>query len=334
MKSQSFNIENVYIHSIGTIVGRLEKQGPLGKYFNNYIEDYYYETKSFEKAQIKMTKASIVDAINKSSYTFNDIKIAIAGDLSNQIFSSTSAVKEMMFPFVGIYAACASGILAIILASIYMNQSNNDNALVYTSSHVCVSQRQFRYPNEYAILCKESTTKTVTSAVSLILSKNKEKIKINKATIGKIVDVLSNNVNDLGSCMAYAAIDTFLTHLENNKESLYDYDLIVTGDLGELGSKIFVEELNNKYEDIKEKYVDCGCLIYDDKKQKTMSGGSGPGCVMAVTFSYIYKLMEKGLYKKILVIATGALHSQISIQQKETIPCIAHAITLEVEDDI
>ena len=331
MKSQSFNINNVYLDSVGTIVSKKEKEGPLGKYFNQYIDDYYYGCESFEKAQIKLAKASICKALDKSIYNIDDIKICIAGDLSNQIFSSTCAIKEQYFPFIGIYAACASGILAMIIASIYMNQCNLDNALVFTSSHVCVSERQLRYPIEYASILKDSNTITITGACSLILTNKQKLVKISKATLGKVIDVLSKNVNDMGTIMAYAAIDTFLTHLENNNETIDDYDLIVTGDLSEYGSKVFIEELLDKNIDITNKYVDCGASIYDSETQKTASGGSGPACVMCVTFSYILNKLIRRQIKRVLVIATGALHSQISFQQKENVPSIAHAIVLEVE---
>ena len=170
MRSQSFDIKDIYIDSIGVIVSKKEKQGPIGKYFANYIDDYYYGCKTFEKAQIKLAKASIVKALEKSMYNLKDIKLCVAGDLSNQIFSSTSAIVDDYFPFIGVYAACASGILAIIMACIYIQTTNIDNALAFTSSHVCVSQRQFRYPTEYGSLSYQTSTNTVTSATSIILN--------------------------------------------------------------------------------------------------------------------------------------------------------------------
>lgn len=331
MKSQSFNIKNVYIDSIGIIVSKKEKNGPLGRYFNRYIDDYYFKEKTFEKAQSKLAKAAINIAIKKSSFKLDNIDISIGGDLSNQIFSSTSAIKEQCFPFIGLYAACASGILGIIISSIMLNLESISSALVFSSSHVCVSQRQLRYPIEYASIAKKTTTSTLTGACALILANNKNKFKISKATIGRIIDILSNNVNDMGTCMAFAAIDTFINHLTNNKETDSDYDLIVTGDLSKFGSSVFLNELTNKGYNIKDKYYDCGNLVYDDDRQNTYAGGSGPACVMCVTFSYIINQMIKNNYKKVLVIGTGALHSQISFQQKESIPCIAHAIVLEVD---
>lgn len=330
MKSQSFNINNVYLDSIGVIVSKKEKDGPLGKYFTNYIDDYYFDCKTFEKAQIKLSKVAIANALAKSIYQMGDIQLAIGGDLSNQIFSSTSAIVEEYFPFIGIYAACGSGVLSIILASLYMNNANLENSLVFTSSHVCVSERQLRYPTEYASLVKETTTTTLTGACALILTNKQKEIKFTKATVGKIVDIMSKNVNDMGTCMAYAAIDTFKTHMENNNETMNDYDLIVTGDLSTYGSKIFQEELKNSGYDLTNKYIDCGEIVYDKEKQNVASGGSGPACVMCVSFSYVISKMKKRQYKKVLLIATGALHSQISFQQKESIPCIAHAIVMEV----
>lgn len=330
MKSQSINFTNLYIDSIGIVVSKKEKDGPLGKYFNHYVDNYYFDCKTFEKAQVKLAKASIVEALKKSMFNIDDINIAFGGDLSNQIFSSTSAIKEEKFPFVGIFAACASGILSIILAGLYLKNENFDNALTFTSSHVCVSQRQFRYPTEYGSICKDTTTSTVTGACSIILSKKENKIKVSKATIGKVIDIMSDNVNDMGTIMAYGAIDTFKTHLQNNLESVDDYDLIVTGDLSNYGSKVFKEELEEAGFNLTNKYIDCGAVIYDNEKQKVYSGGSGPACVMVVTFSYVIHKMLKGIYKKVLVIGTGALHSQISYQQKEYIPGIAHAIVLEV----
>ena len=208
--------------------------------------------------------------------------------------------------------------------------TNINNALTFTSSHICVSERQFRYPVEYACISKDTTTSTVTGACAIILDKNKNLVKVSKATVGKVVDILSKNVNDMGTIMAYAAMDTLFTHLSNNNETIDDYDLIVTGDLSLYGSKVFIDELKKKNIDLKDKYIDCGNLIYDTKKQDVVAGGSGPACVMCVSFSYVINKMIRHIYKKVLVIATGALHSQISYQQKETIPCIAHAIVLEV----
>ena len=331
MKSQSIKFNGIYFASYSTLVSKKEKEGPIGKYFNYVINDYYYGCETFEKALIKMSKNVIKRAINQSDFSKDEIDIAIGGDLTNQIFTTTAAIKEYYFPYVGLYAACASGILSIIMGSIFIDCLNMNNALCYSCSHLCVSEKQFRYPNEYGMQKKETSTQTVTGAGAVILSKYKSKIKITNATIGKIVDVCSKNVNDMGTIMAFAAKDTMLTHLENFNTKIDDYDLILTGDLGITGSDVFIKELLKNKIDIKSKHQDGGVIIYS-KKQKTLSGGSGSGCIMSVLLSYVSEKMENKELNKVLVIATGSLHSQVSVWQKETIPAIAHAITLEREN--
>lgn len=332
MKSQSFKFENIYLDAVGVIVGKLEHEGPLKKYFNYYIDDLYYDEKTFELAQIKMSKTATKIALSHSSYNEDNIDLAIGGDLSNQIYNSSASISEYCFSNIGIYAACASMNLAIILAALLINANYIKNCLVYTSSHQACAEKQFRYPNEYGIQKCFTNTQTITGATSLVISKMENKIKISRATIGRIVDVNSKNVNDMGSCMAFAAIDTFKIHMENFNLNENDYDYILTGDLSKYGSKVFFDELNDCGFNLTGKYNDCGLMIYDLKKQKVNAGGSGPACCPCVTFTYILDKLLKKEYKKVLVIATGALHSQISYQQKQTIPCIAHAIELEVND--
>ena len=330
MNSQSVLINHVYLDSVGMIVGKLEKEGPLKRYFKNYIEDSYFGETTFELAQKKLSFQAIKLALKQSKYEHKDIEIAIGGDLSNQIHSSTSSIEQYVFPYIGVYAACASFNLSMILGCIYIDKLITSNALCFTSSHLGVSEKQFRYPNEYGIQKCATNTTTITGGVALILTKKKNKIKVNSFTVGKIIDVLSTNVNDMGTCMAYAAFDTLKTHLRNLNKQISDYDQIITGDLSMYGSQVFLDEAQKIGYDLRHKYSDCGLLIYDTKKQEVNAGGSGPTCCPAVTFSYFLDKMLKGEMKRILVIATGALHSQISYQQKQSIPCIAHAIELEV----
>lgn len=332
MKSQTITFQTVYLDSVGVIVGKLEKEGPLKRYFKNYIQDLYNGEKTFELAQEKLSSQSIQIALQHSSFHAEEIALAIGGDLSNQIYNSTAAVKEYMFPVIGVYAACATINLSTILASIMLEKQLIENCLVYTSSHLACAEKQFRYPNEYGIQKCATNTQTITGATSLILARKKNKIKVTAATIGKIIDINSKNVNDMGTPMAFAAIDTFQTHMENLNRNVKDYDFIATGDLSFYGSKIFVDELYNHGYDLKEKYNDCGLMIYDQDVQKVNSGGSGPACCACVTYSFILDKLLNREWKRVLIIATGALHSQISYQQKQTIPCIAHAVELEVSE--
>lgn len=330
MKSQSSTFNNIYIDSTGIIVGKLEKEGPLKRYFKNYIDDSYFGEKTFEMSQVKLANTSIKLALKKSKYEDKNIDIAFGGDLSNQIFNTTYALREYNFPYIGVYAACASSVLSYILAGIYIEQKAASSALCVTSSHIGVAEKQFRYPNEYGIQRCETSTSTITGACSIIVSSSPNKVKFTNFTIGRIIDCESKNVNDMGTCMSFAAIDTFKVHMENFSKNENDYDLILTGDLSLYGSKIFQDELLNCGFDINSKYEDCGLLIYDRQTQNINAGGSGPACLPCVAFSYGLNKLINGECKKILLIATGALHSQVSYQQKQTIPCIAHAIEMEV----
>ncbi len=330
MNSQSVLVQHVYLDAVGIIVGKLEKEGPLRRYFKNYIEDSYFGENTFELAQKKLSYQAIQIALRQSKYDSEDIEIAIGGDLSNQIHSSTSSIEKYTFPYIGVYAACASFVLSMILGSIYIDKQITENALCFTSSHLGVSEKQFRYPNEYGIQKCCTNTTTITGGAAVILSKKRNRIKVNSFTVGKVVDVLSTNVNDMGTCMAYAALDTLKTHLTNLGKNVEEYDQIITGDLSSYGSKILKDEAQKLGYQLDCKHSDCGMLIYDTTTQDVNAGGSGPTCCPAVTFSYFLDKMLKGEMKKILVIATGALHSQISYQQKQSIPCIAHAIELEV----
>jgi len=333
MNSQSVKVNQVYLDSVGIIVGKLEKEGPLKRYFKHYIEDSYFGESTFELAQKKLSNSAIKLALKQSKYESKDIEVAIGGDLSNQIHSSKSSIENYAFPYIGVYAACASFVLSMILGSIYIDKMITCNALCFTSSHLGVSEKQFRYPNEYGIQKCATNTTTLTGGIATILSKKKNKIKINSFTFGKVADVQSKNVNDMGTCMAYAAIDTFQSHLQNLNKNIDEYDQILTGDLSTYGYDIFKEEAKKLGYNIALKYSDCGLMIYDKERQEVNAGGSGPTCCPIVTFSYFLDKMLKGEMKKILVIATGALHSQISYQQKQSIPCIAHAIELEVNYD-
>jgi len=131
--------------------------------------------------------------------------------------------------------------------------------------------------------------------------------------------------------MAPAAFDTVLTHLEDTKRKPDYYDLILTGDLGTLGSEILVDLLSKKGIDITANHNDCGKLIFDIESQDMHAGGSGCGCCASVFSGYIYELLKTKKINKVLLVATGALMSPTSLGQGESIPSIAHAIAIENE---
>ncbi len=119
-----------------------------------------------------------------------------------------------------------------------------------------------------------------------------------------------------------------MAHFRGTKENIEAYDLIVTGDLGALGSRILKDLTWEKGLDISANHVDCGEIIYNVIEDE-FQGGSGAGCSAVVLNSYLHSKMMTGGLKRILFVATGALLSTVSSGQGESIPCIAHAVTLE-----
>lgn len=133
--------------------------------------------------------------------------------------------------------------------------------------------------------------------------------------------------------MAPAAMDTMLAHFRDTKTTPDDYDLIVTGDLGKLGSEILIDLMEDQGIKLGLNYNDCGQMYYT-RNQNTLSGGSGCGCSATVLNSYIIKKLRTGEYKRVLFMPTGALMSTTATQQGETIPGVCHAIVLECDDSV
>lgn len=325
--------KNVYIKETSTIAGVYEANGPLKKYFDQiYTKDLYFGEKSWEKAEIKLLKNSISLLLTKSKLKDKNIDLIISGDLQNQIASSDYAIREFDIPFLGIYNACATIAEGLIIASNFIDSKKANNCIVSTVSHNTSAEKQYRNPTEYGTPKPEMSTFTVTGSASALLTNKKTDIKIEASTIGKIIDKGTKDVNHMGAVMAPAAADTIYRHLIDLKRTPDYYDLIVTGDLGEYGKKILVNYLKKVYDiDISKNYNDCGTMIYDIKKQPVLAGGSGPACSALTIYSYIIKKMKAKKLKKVLVVPTGALFSPTMYFQKESLPAIAHAISLEVE---
>ena len=322
---------NVYIKDSYTLGLLYEGEGPLSKYFDKiYLDDLYYNEKSFEKAEIKMLRDSINGIMIKTNNKEEKIDLIISGDLQNQIASSNYAIREFNIPFLGIYNACATYGEGLIIAANFINNSNYKNIIVSTSSHNMVSERQFRNPTEYGAPKPEYCTFTASGAVSTIVTNKKSKIKITSSTIGKVMDAKIKDVNNMGAVMAIGAADTIKRHLDDLKRDVSYYDLILTGDLGRYGEEILIRYMKKDGIDLTSNYHDCGTMLYDLDNQPVFAGGSGPVCSALVMFGYIFKEMKRGKYKRVLYVPTGAIFSPTMFYQKETIPTISHAISLEV----
>ena len=325
----TFKYNSVYINEVSTVAGPYEAKGPLNKYYDYTYNDLYFNEKNWELAEISMHKKCIEILLSKSKLKPSDIDILISGDLLNQIVSSNFTALSISIPLIGIYAACSTSTLGLILASNMIDSKQAKKIITSVSSHNCTSEKQFRQPVEYGGPKPKTATFTTTGAASALISSKKSKIKITSATIGTVVDLGIKDAFHMGAVMAPAAAKTIYNHLKSTNTTINDYDLILTGDLGKYGKDILKDYMKEEYQIELNNLDDSACMIYDINKQDVYAGGSGPACIPLVTYSYIFDKMKKGKLKKVLMVATGALLSQTTVNEKQTIPAISHAVTLE-----
>lgn len=326
----TIKFDNVFINNTASICGPNEHKGPLSKYFDKYIDNYYFDCKTWENAESKLLDESINILLNKANINRDKIDSIIAGDLLNQITSSCFGSYKYNLPFIGIYSACATYPLGMIIASLFIKSNSFNNIIVSTSSHTMASEKQYRNPTEYGAPKPNSATITSTGGASMLLTSKKSSVKVESVTIGKINDYNQKDSFNMGAVMACSAADTLYTHLKETNRDISYYDLILSGDLGLYGKNILVDYMKEKYDITLNNYNDCGVMLYDLKTQKNIySGGSGPVCSALVINSYIYPKIKNKELKRVLYIGTGALFSATSYLQKNNILSIAHLISLE-----
>lgn len=330
----TFKYNNVYLSDVSSVAGPYEAKGPYGRFYDKVYNDFYCGTKTWEQAECRMLIDSVDMVLYKTNKLKNDIDLHVSGDLLNQIVSTNYASASLGIPLIGIYSACSTSVLGLIVGSNMIDKQQIRNCLVSTSSHNNGAEKQFRQPVEYGGPKRKTMTFTTTGAASFLLSGEKSKIKVESATIGSVVDLGITDCMHMGAVMAPSAAKTIYTHLKDLKRDISYYDLILTGDLGVYGKKILNEYLQVEYNIKLDKYDDTACMIYDLEKQPVYAGGSGPACMPLVFNSFIYKKMLNGEYHRVLLLATGALLSTSMVNQKLSIPSITHAISLEVTDDI
>jgi stage V sporulation protein AD len=323
------------ITSYAAVCGTKEKEGILGQYADITLHDDMFAESTFEKAECKMLSTAIKLAIAKGNFSEKDIDVMISGDLLNQIISASFAARDFNFPFLGVYSACSTMSESMMLSAMLVNAGYVKNAVAATGSHFASAERQYRYPLELGCTRPPQSQWTVTGAGSCVISScvpqsAQNKVKITSATMGKVCDYGVTDVNNMGAAMAPAAADTLLQHFKDTGTTADDYDMILTGDLGALGSRLVKDLTWEKGYDISKNHVDCGEIVYKVIEDE-FQGGSGAGCSATVVNSYILTKMEAGEYKKVLFTATGALLSTVSSGQGESIPCISHAVCLEID---
>ena len=328
----TIDFKNVYVQGVSTVAGPYEAKGPLRANFDKkYAKDLYCGAASFEQAEVKLLEDSLKILLKKTKIDKKEIDLVIAGDLLNQITSSTYAMLEMHSPFLGIYSACATSIEGLLIGAAFIDGGKIDNCIAATSSHNMSSEKQFRNPTEYGSPKPKTATFTATGGASILLSNKPSRIRVVNGTIGTVIDYDQHDPFHMGATMAPAAADTLYKYFRDTKTTPNDFDIILTGDLGIYGKEILKDLLKSDHRiELGDQYNDCGVMLYDLKtQQEVLAGGSGPVCSALVNYSTIIKGLEDGTYKKVLLVATGALFSPTFLYQKQPILSIAHAICLE-----
>lgn len=316
------------IIATSAIVGDMEGQGPLKDYFDKIVTDCYYGCHTFEKAELKICGENCQNVLQKASLQPDDIDVVVAGDLLNQITTANFCARELQIPFLGIYGACSTLAEALIVGSMMIDGGFVRHVLAFASSNYQTAERQYRMPIEYGSQYPPFKQWTVTGAGAFILGAQGTGPRITHATIGKVMDFGVIDANDMGSAMAPAAADTIAQHLKDLGRRPEDYDMIVTGDLGTVGRALVRELLREIQYDVDAVLDDCGAMLYDDS-QKVGARGSGAAASAVVLGSYLYQQLMQGKLNRIMLVGTGALLSPTTVLQGESIPGIAHGITIE-----
>lgn len=328
--------------SSASIVGDIEGKGPLGRAFDMVLTDDTWGENSWEKAECKMFEQVVRLALTKINWDTKMLHCLLGGDLLNQIITANYAARQLGVPFFGLYGACSTMAESLLLGSMLVDGGFAQRVACVASSHFSTAERQYRYPLEMGTTSPPTAQRTVTGAGAVLISDEPasrqqqgpavfRSIHVEGGTIGKVVDMGISDASNMGAAMAPAACDTIITHLADTGRPASYYDAIITGDLGSFGSEMLHELCMDEGLAIAEKHLDCGNLIFDGQ-QSVNCGGSGCGCSAVVLSAHLLQLLEKGAWRRILFMATGALMSPSSSLQGETIPGIAHAVVLERDD--
>lgn len=313
-----------------SVAGKKESEGPLGSVFDKLIFDSYDGFDTYEQAESQFQTEAVSLALEKSGVSAQDVDYIFAGDLLNQCVGSSFGLKSFNIPYLGQYGACSTMAQGLIMAAVFVEGGAASTAMCVTSSHFCSAERQYRFPLEYGGVRTPTAQWTVTGAGSCVLKNDKKGPCVARATVGRIVDLGVKDANNMGAAMAPAAAQTIKDYFTDTNTSPKDYDLILTGDLGEVGSASLYDLLLMENIDIRNNHNDCGLMIFDRKKQDVHAGGSGCGCAGSVFCSKILNSINDGRLKNILFIATGALMSPTTSGQGSSIPSIAHLVNIKL----
>ncbi len=322
------------IVSAASVVGKLEKEGPLGDCFDLHSQNDRFSQKTWEKAESEMQRLALNTALAKGELREEDIDAIFAGDLLNQCVGAAYGLKDFSVPYFGLYGACSTAAEGLILSSLLVSGGSVRRAAAVASSHNCTAERQYRSPIEYGGQRAPTAQWTVTGAGAFVVGSAEEsKVLIRGVSPGMVLEKGIKDSANMGAAMAPAAADTLLRFFADTGSTPQDFDLIATGDLGYEGGSILCELMRMEGVDIAPVYNDCGMMIYSRETQDTHAGGSGCGCSAAVLASYLLPKLIRGEIRRMLVLGTGAMMSPQSVQQGEYIPAVAHLVMLTTKEE-
>ena len=317
------------ILATSAVGAKREKEGPLSADFDYFFQDDRAGCDTFEKGETAVLQKACDLVFEKHRIRKETVDYFLAGDLMNQITSSSFVARQLAIPYLGIFAACASAMEGLAVAALLVESDAAENVLTASVSNNKSAERQFRYPTEYGVQKPDTCHTTATAAGAALVGRMGSGVVIDSATIGKVIDKGVNDPLDMGAAMAPATADTIEKHLRERNRSIDEYDYIVTGDLGNVGQLLLFDLLTKDGLVFnKNKFLDCGKMLYD-VNQNVFSGGSGCGCIASVVYGHLLRRMMTGEFKRMLVVGTGALLSPISSKQGESIPSVAHGVVLE-----
>lgn len=326
---QSFRLSNPpVITAWASIAGKKEKQGPLGKDYDYTSEDTYFGQKTWEQGEKRMQQLALDTLAKKAGILNTEFDVVFSGDLLNQCIGSSFPLRNTGIPHIGLYGACSTMAESLLLASMAVGGGFTDNAVAMTSSHFASSERQYRFPLGYGGQRTSTAQWTVTGSGAVLLKQTGKGPRVTAATIGTVTDLGIKDANNMGAAMAPAAFATIRRHFDDLHVSDSDYDLIVTGDLGQVGKEALIALAQRNGLALGGKLVDCGTMVYDLQKQDVHAGGSGCGCSAITLCGHLLNRIQSGKLKRILFCGTGALLSPTSTQQGLPIPGICHAVVI------
>lgn len=323
--------ESPSVISFASVVSKKEGEGPLASYFDVICDDTSFGEQTWEKAESRMQKDAVNKALQKAGISADAVDYLFAGDLLNQCISSTYGLRDLGIPFLGLFGACSTMAESLSMSAFFVETGLAKTALAVTSSHFCSAERQFRFPLEYGGQRTPTSQWTVTGSGAALVGERSMPPYLRHVCIGTIEDLGIKDANNMGAAMAPAAYATIARFFKDTCTAPQNYDLILTGDLGEVGSRLLTEMLRRDGYTMDKNYNDCGLMIYDREKQDVGAGGSGCGCSASVLCSYVMRALRDGKIQDVLFIATGALMSPTSVQQGESIPGIAHLVHLSAQ---